>query len=347
MVITYIALLVIILWGIKLRNQDSKREYLSIDQTKAVQGVFVILVVLSHFSSYIDMGNASVLDLVFVFINNKIGQLMVVMFLFYSGYGIMNKIKINKQEYINKFIKNRFLPVYLQFAISIVLFVVMHIALGTLGNYSSYEIVMSFTAWTKIGNSNWFMFATFAMYILVFASFKLFGRKDVRNGLIVFTVSTLLYIIVLSLVARKGEWWYNTILCFAAGMWFNMYIDKLEPLIKKHYFMTLILSALSFAALYLIQDKIPYSYAYCILSILFSLIVVLLTIKVKIGNPILSFFGRHVFSIYMLQRISYIVLSGLKDNIFLYIISSFAMTIIIAIVFDYCFDAVFKRTKAK
>ncbi len=347
MVITYIALLAIILWGLRLRSKDSAREYLSIEQTKAVQGIFVILVVLSHFSTYVDMSNANIADAIFVFINNRISQLMVAMFLFYSGYGIMNKIKTNKQQYISGFIKHRFVPVYLRFAASILLFVIMHILLGTLGDYSVYEIVLSFAAWTKIGNSNWFMFATFAMYILVFVAFKFFGRKNTKNGLIAFTALTILYIVAFSLIIRKGEWWYNTILCFPAGMWFSMYIDKIEPFIKKNYIAALIVSVVAFAALYLIQDKVPYSYAYCILSVVFSAVVVLITLKVKIGNPILDFFGRHVFSIYILQRIWYIVFSDLKDNIFVYLVVTFGATIVLAVAFDFCFDNIYKKVRKK
>ncbi len=336
MIISYLLLLTLILTGIKKRSAIPNRDYISIDQTKSIQGIFVLIIIFSHFSSYIDVASTNIFDNIFVKLNNIIGQLMVTMFLFYSGYGIMYKIKTDKEIYLKNFINRRFLPVYIKFFISILLFIILNICLGTIYKYSFYEIMLSFTAWTKIGNSNWFMFATFALYFLVIIAFKFFKFKSFKSNLIVFSFFTIIYILFFSLLIKRGTWWYNTILCFPAGMWFCLYIDNIEAFIFKNYIKTFLFCIIVFCALYLTQDI--HTYIYCILSVVFCALIVLVTVKIKIGNKMLSFFGNHIFSIYMLQRLSYILFNKFSDNIYLYFIMTFTFTIIIAVIFDFCFD---------
>ena len=70
-------------YGVKYgKNPD----YLSKKQTTAIKGIFVLLVFFGHITQYITMGSA------YERIVTSIGQLVVVMFLFYSGYGIMCQI---------------------------------------------------------------------------------------------------------------------------------------------------------------------------------------------------------------------------------------------------------------
>lgn len=89
MILLYVFLLPLICW--RLRPIAFNDAYLSRRETTSVKGVFTLLVFFSHFSGYVspDGGRA---DALFRAVNSGIGQLMVVMFLFYSGYGIMCRI---------------------------------------------------------------------------------------------------------------------------------------------------------------------------------------------------------------------------------------------------------------
>ena len=66
------------------------------------------------------------------------------------------------------------------------------------------------------------------------------------------------------------------------------------------------------------------------------LIVVLASMKIKIGNPALSTSLKHVFSVYILQRIPMTIFKrlGLVNNNLNYFIFCFAATLLMAIVFD-------------
>ena len=342
MALCYLALLFLVLWKMEIRTGDNKkRECFSIVQAKAIQGIFVIFVMLSHFSSYVEFELSNILDKLFVQINNRVGQLMVVMFLFYSGYGIMNKIRKQPKEYLDNFWLHRFLPVYAKFFVCILLFLILNICTGEIENYSLMDIVLSFVAWRSIGNSSWFMFATFFLYIMIIVSFKTIKMDSLKKSLVSFTLFTLMYIMLFSKFLNKGEWWYNTILCFPFGMWFNFYIDKFESLMEKKYIPLVCGSSVLLLILYLIQDKVQY--AYCALAIVVVFVVLLVTFKIKIGNKILDFFGRHIFSIYMLQRLTYILFGHVQMDKYLFLFVAFITTIVIAVSFDYFFALFYKR----
>ncbi|MBQ8658557.1 MAG: acyltransferase family protein [Clostridia bacterium] len=346
MILLYVILLGICLWGIRLRKVENEisRSYLSKTQTKSIQGVFVIIVLFSHFSSYVSMEYR--FDEWFVYINNKIGQLMVTMFLFYSGYGIMESIKKKRESYINGFLTHRMLPVYSRFFLSVILFIIVDASLGLLGKeYSLVDCLLAFTAWTSIGNSTWFMFCTFVLYIFVFISFRWMKNKDMKIPLCILTALTILYIIVFSLFIQKGIWWYNTILCFPFGMWFSYYLEKIDKIYKsnRYYFGTLSIVLILFLGFYLLQDKIPYGYGYCLLALAFTMLILLFTMKVMVGNILLDFFGTHIFSIYILQRLTYIIFQKFISNVYLFFVVCFTLTIIIAVVFDYAYNRLYKK----
>ena len=348
MVILYVLLLLICCYKLKLRSSNNSGEFLQKQQTKSIQGIFTIIVLFSHFASYVSFDN--VFDTSFVLITDKIGQLMVTMFLFYSGYGIVQSIKAKREEYVKGFFRNRILSVYARFFVSVVLFIIVDLCLGKIGTqYSIVDVLLSFTAWTSIGNSTWFMFATFALYIFVLISFNVFKKNELKTPIICVTALTVLYIIIFSLFLDKGVWWYNTILCFPLGMWVGYNYSKIISLQtnNKAYFIALATSILAFLGFWVLQDKIPFAYGYCLMALSFTAIVLLFTMKFSIGNKILDFFGSHVFSIYMLQRITYIIFEDVITSPYLFFVICFVLTIVIAVAFDYAFDKVYNKIKKR
>ncbi|MBR6476984.1 MAG: hypothetical protein IKS85_00920, partial [Lachnospiraceae bacterium] len=87
-------------------------QYLIKDAALPVKGLFVILVFFRHFISYVTLSD-SIFDKVFYRMDRLTGQLIVTMFLFYSGYGIYESIKKKGRPYVSGFIRHRFLPVWL------------------------------------------------------------------------------------------------------------------------------------------------------------------------------------------------------------------------------------------
>lgn len=61
--------------------------YLDKKNTTVVNGIFTILVIFKHYSQYINFGGIN--NKAYLVLRNYMGQMIVAMFLFYSGYGMM------------------------------------------------------------------------------------------------------------------------------------------------------------------------------------------------------------------------------------------------------------------
>lgn len=314
----------ICIFGASISGKDEfNRDYISKESTAAVNGIFTFIVFCSHFGQY------STPSYKF-----KIAQLMVVMFLFYSGYGIYESIKRRGTSYIKKFPKNRFLKVWLHLTCALVPYIIYNLIFNV--NFTVKQTLLSTIGWESIGNSNWFMFASLAMYALVYISFMLF-RKHRIPALIMTTALTVGYIFVMK--EYKGAWWYNTILAFPLGMWYSFFKEKIEKLVMKNdwtLLSALIIFVVSTHFVFLRSDDQHVVY-YEIASILFAITVTLFTMKVKIGNPALNWLGNHVFSVYILQRIPMATLKHFNffaNHYYIFFFTSLALTIILAELFD-------------
>ena len=307
-------------------------DYIAPKESLYIKGIFVILVLLSHFSGYIVLSD-SLADYSFNIIRGYLGQFIVTMFFFYSGYGIFESVKRKGKLYIQSFPKKRLFFVWLSFAVCVNFFLIGGWLLGN--TFSSKQIVLSYIAWDNLGNSNWFMFVTFGIYVIFFCVYIFAKDTQSLKGLLSFTILIGLFSVVLFLVKEK-YWWWDTAICFPLGMWFSRYKMQIEEYIKQKKFMGIVLFVavvIGFLLLFYVTIKYTHIF-YPISACLFCLIIVMLTMKIKIRNPILAFFGKHVFSIYMLQRLWYIPLSKLNMNCYLFFLISISLTIISAMLFD-------------
>ena len=148
--------------------------YLSPDRTTSIKGIFVLLVFLSHANNYLlsmPAYTADVLNQPYVNFQSHLGQGVVVMFLFYSGYGVMESIKKKGALYVHAIPKRRILKTLLHFDIAVLLYLFLDLALGTLARRSPLTVLLAFTGWTSLGNSNWYIFAVLMLYLFTFVAF--------------------------------------------------------------------------------------------------------------------------------------------------------------------------------
>ncbi len=328
------------LFGLSFRKAKGiDDEALTADRTVMINGFFVGIIMFSHFNGYVKLDG--VLNGIYLRIFKEISQLMVTTFLFYSGYGIFESIKY-KNCYIKTFFKKRFLKVYIAFALAIVLFILLNAFLNI--QYPLKTILLSFTAWSDIGNSNWFMFATFYLYIVVMISFNLF-KKDNYKAFLCIIIGTLLYMI-LCWKTKSGAW-FNTILCFDFGMFVSLFKAEIFKFFKSKW--NYILSFIIILLLMYLCHSHGYTFLmYEIYSICFVSLILLVSMKIKIGNKMLHFLGKNTFNIYILQRIPFIALQhvGLSNyNVYIYFIVSILTTIIISIIFNYLLKFIYKVLK--
>lgn len=326
-----IVLLFLCAQGVKIAAPDEYLEnYISPKTTTCIKGFFVLMVFLSHFRGYVTLTPS---DDIAVAIVSYLGQLMVAPFLFYSGYGIMESIKKKGLPYIKSIPIHRALKTLLHFDVAVLLFLIVRSILGV--EYSLRHILLAFATWTSLGNSNWYITAIVTSYLISAVSSFVFKRNHYLAAASA-TILCVLFCYVLSL--SRPAYCYNTVLCYVLGIWYSLLHEKVEKLVMRKDILYCAAVALAFMAYHWLSGRIGKStWVYQLYAMFFVILLVGASMKISFQNAFLDFLGRHVFSIYILQRIPMMILNwkGIykKDNVSFFLLS-FILTCILALAFD-------------
>lgn len=339
MIFFYLLFIIMFLSGIRFIKRDFNDKYLDKDTTTIINGFFVITIFFSHFTSYITDINQY--DRYLIMIMSYIGQLMVTSFLFYSGYGIYESIK-NKKNYMKSFFKKRFIPTFINFSIAIGLYIIVNLVLGN--NYSVSKILLSFTGYESIGNSNWYMLAIFSFYIFIMICFN--EKIKMKNIYRILSLTILIGIYIYLIGHFKDNYYVDTILCFPLGMLYSYYSEKINSLLKKNYYLFYIILLIVFGLSFYISRHYMNIWFYNMLAVVFSILMVITTMKFHFKNIIMAFLGNHVFWIYILQRIPMIILKD-QFNKYLYLVIALMITIILSYVIKKIVDNVWNNIYKK
>ena len=109
MIVFLFLIIALCLYKIKIANNGYFSDFLEREQTNSIKGLFILFVFLRHSLQYVVRNGYrfnSFGDSIVLFTNGMLGQLIVVMFLFYSGYGVMEAIKNKGGVYIEKMPRN-------------------------------------------------------------------------------------------------------------------------------------------------------------------------------------------------------------------------------------------------
>lgn len=323
-------------------------DYCSPKNTGTINAIFSILIFLSHAYNYVEC--RGVFDLPYKSFQSFMGQLVVVTYLLFSGYGIMESYKRKGFDYIKAMPKNRLFRLWYHFAIVVCIYAMISIFLRGC-SYSPLHQLLALIGYTSYGNSNWYMFVTFAMYIIIIISFAIFKNRKIPPLLLTVALSAglagwLCYM-------GKGSHWYNTIICFPLGMIFSLIKPKFDKLMMKNDVLWHLFFALGFTGFAVFSSIRRWNFlCYQLFVVFFVITLLILLMKVNIKSSVLDFFSGHIFSFFILQRIPMIILKhfGLHKNIVFYVVVSFFATVFLAVVFDFLtekLDSVVFRKKEK
>lgn len=326
----FILLILFTLACIGLKKSDSPEQCLSKEHTNAIKGIFIIIVFYSHILTYLNKSDVIFSPLLDIPANNfirNIGQLMVVMFLFYSGYGIMESIIAKGKWYIKSIPTKRILSTLVNYDIAIVVFLFMNLLLNL--HFPIRQYLLSLIAWDSVGQSNWYIFAILCCYFATYISFSIFNDK--RNAFITTFLILVIYYIILHSI--KDTWWYNTILAYPTGMIISLFKKNVFSLLEKHYPACIIVLFLLFVICYHFRSR---TFIYLITAIIFSLLVLTFSYKFTINNRILIWCGKQLFQLYVYQRISMIALITLfpetvRLHPYVYVSSCLVITLLFAV----------------
>lgn len=336
MLIYIILLICLCFWRIQFSSTSSYDIYLQKNTTDAVKGVFILIVFLGHIKNYIlEAGYiyAGIGDVIFAAFFSCLGQLVVVMFLFYSGFGVMERISTKELDYVKNIPKHRILATLINFDVAVCIFAIVNLLIGD--TYSMQKYILSLLCWESLGNSNWYIFIIIICYLVTYlVSIKMVGRSLMTIVLGVFIILTC---VAIALYFIKEPWWYNTIWAYPTGMLYSIYRKDIDAIVNNKYEWKLFVIFSILFLCYFIPSE-TFGLRTNIMSVFFAIFVVVLTMRVRVGNPILQWCGRHLFPFYIYQRIPMIAIASIfpklpADIPILYI----AICLIITVVITYCY----------
>ena len=305
MLLFYLVIFLLCLVGFGINRKGLNSDYLDKKQTDSIKGLFILLVFLRHsISDVLSAGYhpANLLDSIGIRVDTELGQLIVVMFLFYSGYGVMESFRSKGDAYTRNFPRHRVLTTLLNFDIAVFSFICLNLILGI--RMAPRQIGLSFIGWESVGNSNWYIFVIIYCYLCSWI-----GRIAFTSSETLFVLFTTLLVFIgfvfLAFVRHGEGHWYTTILSYPAGMFYSSFIkEKHIDLSKNNYLLILSLLVAVFLFMHF-QRWIPgfHGTTFNVKSIVFALLVVHLTLKLSIGNQFLRWAGRCLFPIYIYQRL--------------------------------------------
>lgn len=296
-----------------------RTDYLDRTYCDTIKGFFILMVFISHFMQYVSKAGGYVLNL-------YIGQLMVAPFLFFSGYGVMQSIK-HKGGYVAKMPIHRMLNTLLNFDIAVLIFIVADVFLGRPLNCK--QIALSFICLDSVGNSNWYIFVILLCYATTWLSAMISKRFAPE------VVGLLCSLEVITLSFFFPSWWYDTLLCFAFGMLYSKYKDKIDLMRNKYYWVAISCVALLLGPL-MIRCPGICGFGANLKAIAFLGLIVCVMMRIPIGNTALSWFGQRLFPLYIYQRLPMIIFFTLDPGGFacwrmpIYLVLCFAVTILFA-----------------
>ncbi len=309
----YLLILIVSLIGVRLRREGFFPDFLGKEQCKAVKGFFILLVFLGHaIISIRNCGFSSdrMIDRLAFRIWSEMGQLVVVMFFFYSGYGVMSSLRTKGLKYLESYPQNRLLTTLVNFDIAVFCYLLLNWALGIRAGFS--KVALSMIGWESVGNSNWFIFVILFCYLAFYLAFWVVRNNDLVGSML---VVMLVFAGMLALHRFKGNtYWYDTMLVFPVGVFYALYAEKITEAIQKHYWWTLAFLAGVFLVLHFGHIRSFHGLTLNIKAIVFSLLIVVLTMKVQVGNPWLLWCGLSLFPLYIYQRLPMLAIRGLAGK---------------------------------
>lgn len=344
MIVYVLIILILVFSKSQIRLRGINKEYISKEATYSIKGIFILLIFASHFSSYIPAYTQNI-DILYWNIRIYLGQCVVAMFLFYSGYGVMKSAATKGKNYIDVFPEKRIIKTLLIYDFSQVFFFVVQSIFGR--KYTLLYYLQSLLAWTSFGNDNWYIFVILILYLMTWLVL-LKVKKPLWQTLLI-CLGSIIFIQVL-MHAEKGKYWYNSLLCFTAGTVWHLMEEKAENFLSRdrNYMLTIFLVITAFVCLHRTWDESIVTYE--ITVILFAFIIVLLSMKISIHNVFLKYCGKHLQGLFLLHRIPMILfgqIAVIKQEKYLYFLLCIASAFALEFLFDKMISYMWRENVSK
>lgn len=307
------------------KPQTQETDFLGKETCNIVKGVFILYVFLRHVSQY--LGDHTAIPILDIYLQNLFRQLIVVMFLVYSGYGVHYSMS-HKSGYTTTIPRRRMLTTLLNFDVAVCIYAATCLVIGK--SITTPHFLLSLVGWLDCGNSNWYIFAIICFYGFSFIAGTAFKENKTWRVATVFVLCTL-YLVVLR--NFKGFWWYDTALAYPLGAALAEYKNDIVAFMRKNYW-GLLVASLLLTLVFNFIEKHDLAFAF-ITTPAFATAVLLLTMRIPLKSRALEWCGKNLFPLYIYQRLSMLTIATLAPTFvanyhIAYVATCFTITVLIA-----------------
>ena len=305
---------------------------MNLENTSSIKGIFVWMIILSHNKSYYKINY----NYLYIKILNCLKQKIVSLFFFYSGYGILESIKKKGLKYPESLPKKAII-LFIKFQLILLLFIINNLLLGIKMSVNQYLLSIIFIG--SIGNSNWFAYTIICFYFYSFFSFGLIKTNNILFiGIIIISIICYFHgYFTYNFFYPKNLYAVDNILCFLLGIYYSNLKKALDNIIMKNDIFYFGFCSLIILLYYYYYKKNKNIINVSIDNALFTLLIIIISMKIRFNNEFLNFLNAHSYSIYLLQRIIMIIIYNkniFQENEFFKLLFLFISIIFIFNLFD-------------
>ncbi len=304
--------IVMIFYGAGVSKKgETASSFLCLEQSKMIQACACIGIILHHVTQQITVYGLRPKGPVTIF--SYTGFIFSGLFFFFSGYGLILSLD-NKADYLKTFLQKRLPAVLIPFwFINLCIVLSDRFFFGVKNNL--IVSLKNIFGITLINGNGWFIIEIVILYLIFYSLFWLIRNRDIA----LFLLCLCTVIIILFGFGRghdpsgnqshwfRGEWWFNSTIAFAFGLVFARFRATIVGFSKRFYPAVTALSAITsvllvYASYYTVKyygyyhDKIVRGRRDALLTlgvqmlacIVITYFVVLLNMKVTLGNPVLK-----------------------------------------------------------
>lgn len=262
-IIFYTLLLAMILCGGHFAKKGEFNEnFLSLEVTKALQGISAICIVFHHISQQQTFQSVNALS-----VFKEIGFLFVGIFFFCSGFGLIKSLQ-SKPNYLKTFLRRRVLPMVLAYYVMIFFYLIFSLLSGV--KLEKQVWIFSILGLTFFNTQCWYVIVITILYLVFYFAFTYVKKEKLKYAIILLAILTLAVFGIFfghftwwvdekgwwlnpesfyqckwwmrpMALWFQGEWWVNSMITFFVGMIVARFQTPLTSWAKKNYFLKLIL----------------------------------------------------------------------------------------------------------
>lgn len=339
-------LLVIMIIKVKIAPKGTFHEdFLSLQQSKILQGMIAVSIVFHHLSQYITTYGNEWKGPITLY--SSMGILFTTIFFFCSGFGLMTSFQ-TKPDYLKTFIKRRIPAVLIPFLISnIIYFLFVGVYFDRVD--SVIDSLVCIIGIRLINTNTWFLVEILLLYLAFYLTHHFIKKPCKAMGVLSAFVGILMLVSLLLCHDNSekggrwfmGEWWYNTTIFFLVGMYTARYYTKIIAFFKKHYKWLLPVSVVAFFLMFDLEEVVLRSFGYykeweghpgygakfftLIAQILvcatWLVMVLLISMKVRFKNRVLILLGKISLEIYIIHELFklYLVYNYERSDVVLFL----------------------------